>query len=147
VSQRPDFPILLGPVSISTEYRSFSREVMACVLSGNTHRHPLHALIRPRRPATVNFTPNEIAELQTHFADPKQLATLVRDAEPDHKSLPVLVREYLRLGGRFLGFNVDPDFADVLDGLVAVDLKRTDPRLLQFYMGEEAARFSERVRG
>ncbi len=35
--------------------------------------------------------------------------------------LPILLRQYLKLGGRLLGFNVDPDFSDVLDVLVMVD--------------------------
>jgi hypothetical protein len=56
------------------------------------------------------------------------------------------VREYLKLGGQFLGFNVDPDFADVLDGLVLVDLTKTNPRLLDFYMGRgEASAFRKAI--
>lgn len=39
------------------------------------------------------------------------------------------------LGGRLLGFNIDPDFADVLDVQVMVDLRQTDPRTLARYMG------------
>ena len=30
----------------------------------------------------------------------------------------MLLRQYLRLGAKLLGFNVDPDFGDALDGLV-----------------------------
>lgn len=68
----------------------------------------------------------------------------MQSAEPDGAPLPVLVREYAKLGGRFLAWNVDPDFGDTLDGLVVVDLARSTPRLLEFYMGRErAAAFRE----
>jgi len=37
-----------------------------------------------------------------------------------------------------LGFNIDPDFGNALDCLVLVDLRKTEPRVLQKYMSEEA---------
>jgi len=36
-----------------------------------------------------------------------------------------------------LSYNVDPDFANVLDVLIVVDLRRTSPKALQRYMGRE----------
>jgi len=50
----------------------------------------------------------------------------------------VLLRQYLKLGGRVLGFNIDPDFSQSLDCLVLVDLRRTEPRVLEKYMSEAA---------
>ena len=38
-----------------------------------------------------------------------------------------------------LGFNVDNNFNDCLDGLVLVDLYDTDPKVLSRYMGKEGA--------
>ena len=35
------------------------------------------------------------------------LAALIEDLEPDGKSVPALLRQYLKFGGRVLGFNVD----------------------------------------
>jgi len=43
----------------------------------------------------------------------------------------------LKLGGKLLGFNVDHDFADALDGLILVDLNQTDEKILVRYMGDE----------
>ena len=58
------------------------------------------------------------------------------DAESDRKGIPVLVKEYLKLGGKFLDFNLDQEFSNVIDGLVVVDLLQTDRRVLSFYMGK-----------
>ena len=43
--------------------------------------------------------------------------------------MPILLKQYLRLGGRLLGFNVDPEFSNVLDVLIMVDLRRTAPKI------------------
>ena len=53
--------------------------------------------------------------------------------------MPVLLKHYLKLGGRILGFNVDPNFSHVVDGLILVDLLETEPRFLQRYMGKDQA--------
>ena len=49
--------------------------------------------------------------------------------------VPILLRQYFRLGGRVAGFNVDPRFAHALDGLLIVDLRETSPKMLNRYMG------------
>jgi putative hemolysin len=51
------------------------------------------------------------------------LDNLIEDIEPDHIRLPVLLRQYLRLNARFISFNVDPQFSDVLDGFILLDLR------------------------
>jgi hypothetical protein len=51
----------------------------------------------------------------------------------------------MKLGGKFLGFNVDSKFSNVLDGLLLVDLREARPELLARYLGKEgAAEFLQR---
>ena len=70
----------------------------------------------------------------------EELSTLVADVEADRKGVPVLLRQYLKLGGELVAFNVDRKFANALDGLIVVDLRKTDARLLERYLGKEGAR-------
>jgi hypothetical protein len=51
--------------------------------------------------------------------------------------LPILLKQYAKVGGRLVGFNLDRKFSDVVDGLVIVDLRQTDPAILERYMGKE----------
>lgn len=67
------------------------------------------------------------------------MSRLLEHLEADGKGMPVLLRQYLRLGGKVLGFNVDAAFSNVLDGLIMVDLTQTDPGVLERYMGPEAS--------
>jgi hypothetical protein len=71
------------------------------------------------------------------MGDSDEVSSLVADVEPDQKGLPVLIRQYLKLGAKFLSFNVDPQVSDSLDGLIVVDLARTESRVLERYMGKE----------
>jgi putative hemolysin len=133
VIRQPRYATLFGPVSISASYRSASQQLMAAFLRSNTCHHGWSRWVRPRHPYRVRGRavdePLNVAEL----------STLVGDIEEDSKGVPILLRQYLRLGGRALGLNVDPDFSNVLDVLVLVDLRRTETRVLNRYMGGDGA--------
>ncbi len=69
--------------------------------------------------------------------DLDELAEPISDVEEDGKGLPILIKQYAKVGGRLVGFNLDRKFSDVVDGLVVVDLSQTDPPVLERYMGKE----------
>jgi hypothetical protein len=70
---------------------------------------------------------------------------LVSALEADGKGMPVLLRQYLKLGARLIGFNVDREFGDALDALMMVDLAVVDRGILGRYLGrEEAGAFQAR---
>lgn len=58
------------------------------------------------------------------------IADLIADIEQDEKGMPILLKQYLKLGGRVPEFNVDDQFNDVLDALTMVGLLATDRRRL-----------------
>ena len=47
---------------------------------------------------------------------------LIGDIEPSSDKLPVLLKKYISLNGRIIGFNIDPKFNMCLDGLLILDL-------------------------
>jgi hypothetical protein len=50
--------------------------------------------------------------------------------------VPILVKQYLKTGGRLLACNVDRHFADALDALIVVDLRSAPAPLLEKYLGK-----------
>jgi tryptophan synthase alpha subunit len=70
----------------------------------------------------------------------EELSELVSDIEVDHKKVPMQLKHYLKLGGRIIGFNVDKNFSHVVDGLILVDLTKTERRLLERFVEQESAR-------
>jgi hypothetical protein len=77
--------------------------------------------------------------LRSMVANADELSDVVSDLEPDRKGLPVLLRQYLNVGGQILDFSVDRHFSGVLDGLIVVDLAKTDTRLIDKYLGKAGA--------
>ncbi len=131
---RENIAVLFGPVSISRDYSESSRQIIANCLQQAPYRSQLARRVRPSRPMPGKAGRRSAVKL-IPLPDVDLVSDIVSQLEADDKGLPVLLRQYLRLGGRFLGFSLDPDFADVLDGLVVVDLRDCEPRVLERYMG------------
>jgi putative hemolysin len=149
VGRNPRYCRLIGPVSISNDYQPLSRELQVAFLRAR-RLDPLVASVRPKRAFRGRLSLRSVGLEQRWPEDIEQLSAAVAGLEPDGKGAPVLLRQYLRLGGRVLGFNIDPDFGNALDCLILVDLRKTEPRVLRKYMSESAwARFQQkhRVRG
>jgi putative hemolysin len=134
VSQRPRYKILFGPVSISNDYQSASRQLMVRFLRANHAEAHLSDLARPKNP----FRDDGRSAFRNLRIAPDDIDDAVSELEPDRKGIPVLIRQYLKLGARFFSFNVDRDFGNAIDALMYVDLTRTDPRILARYMGRPA---------
>ncbi len=130
VAQDPRYHRLFGPVSVSALYHEQSRCLIATQLMNGPFRHEWANYVVPMR-TVKSEAPSESLSVQ-------HLNARVAELERDGKGLPTLVKEYIKLGGRFLGFSVDPDFGNALDGLVTVDLLQTEERLLNLFMGPEA---------
>ena len=139
-SSRPKYRNLFGPVSISADYHATSTRLLLSFLKATQGVSGLSRLVRPRKPVKNvrprDWDPASIGSIQNL----DDVDELVREIERNERAVPVLVRQYLKLGGVFLGFNVDPDFGDVVDGLVLVDLLKMNRRLLRFYFGEDGSR-------
>ena len=50
------------------------------------------------------------------------LDRFIKEVEPNDYTMPILLKRYLKLNGRIIGFNLDPKFNDALDGMLVLDL-------------------------
>lgn len=141
IARHPRYRYLFGPVSISCDYTTASRDLIVHFLMGKNFDPKLSAKVRGRTPPRKRstFTRAERETLATSFHDIDEISALVSEMEHDQKGIPTLLRHYVKLNARFLSFNVDASFNDVLDGLMIVDLLQTDPKILKFFMGPKAA--------
>ncbi len=136
----PQYRYLYGTVSISNEYSSLSRSLILSYLQQCKMSDELAAAISAYNPPReLGLLSEDARLLPTALADPRLLGSLVSELEADGKSIPVLLRQYLRLGGRMAAFNVDEAFGNTLDCFVIVDVHQTPERVLQRYCGKEQA--------
>jgi Acetyltransferase (GNAT) domain len=137
IVRHPQYAMLFGAVSISNDYEPASRRLMVDFLSANSIEENLARHVKPRRPfrSGAAYSRAELAALN----DIEDVSRMVRQIERDSKGVPILLKQYLKLGGRLLAFSADSRFNEALDGLIMVDLRASDPRVLARYLGEEGA--------
>jgi putative hemolysin len=134
----PQYRTLFGPVSINNQYNTLSRQMLESFLRTSRFDARLSRLVKPRNPSRTPFRRRwDAALLKRTVHSNDDISNLITEIEKDGKGVPVLLKQYLKLGGRLLGFNVDPEFSDVLDGLIAVNLLKTDRHILDRFLGRE----------
>jgi putative hemolysin len=136
VTRAGRYRVLYGPVSISSRYADMSQRLLRDFLAQNHYDKELGELVAGVCPPEDAGRAVSRADAVTDLDD---LQRLVAAAEADGKGVPVLLRQYLRLNARLLGFNVDRSFGDALDALMMVDLRDVDLPILARYFGRQHA--------
>jgi len=138
IARHPHYRTLFGAVSISSGYGHYSRQLMAAFLKVNTFSPDLSRMVKPRKPFRGKKVISLIREKEAlHRNDLNELSSWISAIEEDGKGVPILLKQYLKLGGKVLAFNLDTQFGDTLDGLMVVDLMETDRKVLKRYMGAD----------
>ncbi len=133
VAKNPQYKNLFGPVSISNDFNAVSKDLMVYYLKENNGLKDLEGFVEPRK--KFKYLKSDKFYHSFSIKDLKDVQDLMNDIEYSGAKIPVLIKQYLNLGGKIIAFNVDPDFNDVLDGLILVDLTQTKPEILIKYMG------------
>ncbi|MBT7171833.1 MAG: GNAT family N-acetyltransferase, partial [Phycisphaerales bacterium] len=123
VYRNPLHSKLFGPVSISNEYHSMSKQILVEFIKDHHFDDNLAHEVNPTHPMKIK--PVKLWNMDHDGKVLKKIDDvdeLIAEIEPHMKNAPVLIRQYLRLNGKFLAFNVDPDFSDSLDALILCDL-------------------------
>jgi len=135
VAQQPRYRRLFGVVSISDLYNTTSRQLLLKFLQKTRFDADLGRLVRAKNPPVPRSEAVDAITVERL----EDVCAVVRQIEPDGKDIPVLLRQYLKLNAKLLGFTVDASFGNVLDGLVLVDLDHVEPAILSRYMGKAEA--------
>jgi len=131
VAGNPEYKYLFGAVSVSSEYTSKSRALIANLLIDKNGE------LKSKMPARIKLNKELKDYCRKYSIDSSQdISMLVKEVEKDGKDVPVLVKQYMKLGGRFLSFCVDKEFNSTLDGLIVVDLPGAPEKNLKMYMGD-----------
>lgn len=138
IARNPGYHTLFGCVSISGQYSRLARAFLADALLQNFGVTPeLRAQVRPQNPLRIagrNWKPEMLAQLGNVAIINKLLGHL-----DTGKRIPILLRHYLALNGRFASFTVNDGFNDSLDGLIFVDLRQAPRKYLKRYLGADGA--------
>jgi putative hemolysin len=117
-----EYRYLIGPVSISNNYSQFSRGLIMQYIRVHHFDKKLARHVRPRTRYNVpGFNVDEEVILE-NADDLTKFDRFIKEVEPNDYTMPILLKRYLKLNGRIIGFNLDPKFNDALDGMLVLDL-------------------------
>lgn len=128
----PEQHYLIGPVSISGTYSRFSRTLIMEFVRLNHYDEQMAQHIHPRN--RFRIKPDKAdseALVQASMADLKKMDRLIAEVDPHETAMPVLLKKYLLLNARIIGFNRDPRFNDALDGLMVLDLNKLPEKTVE----------------
>ncbi len=122
--RHPQYEYLYGPMSISKYYSDISKGLIVAFVKKYYFNDELAQYLKARNPFQFKSRVVDMdALLQNLDNKVRSLDSFVEDVEPNHFRIPVLLKQYLKLNARFISFNVDPNFSDVLDGFILLNLK------------------------
>lgn len=130
VCQNPRYRTMYGTVSLSKQYdpRSVALmdEIMVTEGAGVTAKAPFESLLHPEVKDFINAESVALGEL----------SALVTGIEKDGKDIPILLKQYHKLGAKFHCTGIDLNFNHTPGLLLSVDLPNAPEKLLRLYLGE-----------
>jgi putative hemolysin len=127
----PRYRYLIGPVSISNSFSQFSKSLIVDYINRHHFDHDMAQYVKPRKKFKVDFSSIDTDVLLQGEDTFKSLDALISEIETRHMKVPVLLRQYIALNGKIICFNIDPKFADCLDGFLVLDLQKVPHEMLE----------------
>jgi putative hemolysin len=126
----PRYRYLIGPVSISNSFSKFSKSLIVDYINRNHFDHDMAQYVKPRKKFKVDFSSIDTDLLMAGEDSFKGLDNLISEVETRSMKVPVLLRQYIALNAKIICFNIDPKFADCLDGFLVLDLEKVPQDIL-----------------
>ncbi|MBA4408952.1 MAG: hemolysin [Odoribacter sp.] len=130
--KNPEYRYLMGPVSVSDDYSATSKEMIIKFLMAHHFDWNLAKSITPRNSYKFKTDDQNLnVIMQSMDNDINSLDKFIGDVDELNSGLPVLLKKYIKLNAKIIGFNVDPKFNNCLDGLMALDLCDVPPNTIE----------------
>ncbi len=127
---------MFGPVSISATFPNIAKDMMIFYYSH--YYKTKDTLVEAKVPYSYTDNFSEIRELFSLDDRKKDFKFLKSTLSNIGFSIPTLYKQYSEIsqddGVKFLGFNVDKNFADCIDGLILVEVDKMKDSAKQRYI-------------
>lgn len=147
VCKNPRYRTLYGTVSLSKLYDPRSVALINQVVVSdesleNNEKNQTSATqksVVAKTPFASNLHPEAQDFLHKHKVELEQLSALVQGIEADGKDIPILLKQYYKLGAKFHCLGIDVNFNHTPGLLLSVDLTKAPDKLLKLYLGKGRA--------
>jgi putative hemolysin len=120
--KNPEYRYLIGPVSISANYAKTSKELIIKFIMSHHFDWQNARLVAPRKAFKFKSPDPNMNVIMENLNDINTLDRFIGDVDQLNTGLPVLLKKYIKLNAKIIGFNVDPKFNNCLDGLILLDV-------------------------
>jgi len=125
----PQYRVLYGTVSISKLYRPQSVSIIEHgMVNAPENVQPHHAFDLS--------LPSQIQAYHNRYGLTDVVSTFLQTLEEDGKDIPVLAKQYQKLGANFHALGIDHSFNHTPGLLLSVDLRKTSPRQQKRFLGK-----------
>lgn len=122
--KNPEYRYMFGPVSISNNFSKLSKTLMIEFIKNNCFDKELEKYVSPKKQFYAELPTIDSEVLLNNKDSIKSLDSLISEIEINHNKVPVLLRQYIQLNAKIIGFNVDPKFNDSIDGFLVLDITK-----------------------
>jgi putative hemolysin len=127
-----EYRYLIGPVSISNDLSRFSQSLIVDFFKTYFFSEELSRYIVPKKDFKVR--PDKVIDrkvfIDTSEKDIHKIEHIIEETEPGYR-IPILLKKYMEINAKIIGFNIDPKFNNCLDGLMILDLFDTPQELVR----------------
>ena len=143
----PEHKYLIGGVSISNQFSSFSKSLMIEFMKSHYYDPYVAQFIRPKKEFKVQL---KDADKDFVFdetkADLNKFDRVIDELEPGLR-IPVLLKKYIKQNAKVIAFNVDPLFNNAVDGLMYIKIADLPESTMRPVMEEFQAELERKIEG
>lgn len=129
LAKNQNIKYMFGPVSLSSNYPTAAQNILISFY--DFYFGEKQKLVTPKLEYTMHNNPIFLSEVSNlfEFNDyTKDFKTLKQTMNSMGYTVPTLYKQYTELcetgGSKFLGFNIDPDFNNCIDGFILVEIEK-----------------------
>ncbi|MBN2165526.1 MAG: GNAT family N-acetyltransferase [Marinilabiliaceae bacterium] len=127
------YRFLIGPLSISNDLSSFSKDILVEFVYRYHYRFDLAQHVKSSYLYEVKSNKYQVEEiLDVIGSDFWKLDKFIGATEKSGMRVPVLLKQYLKQNAKIMAFNIDPNFNNSLDALMMLDLNDVPPETFSF---------------
>lgn len=140
IQKNPANKYVLGPVSISEDYSKISRILIIDYLKTHYSHPEFIKWIKPRKLFRVHTHRSSKKMIIKNFnKDLQEMDRLISEVQFNSFRMPVLIKQYLKQNAKLLGFNLDPQFQNVLDVLLILELSTIPANFTELLLNDKSA--------
>jgi len=126
------YKYVYGPLSVSKFYSNISRTLIIRFIKLFLFDKKMAKMLRAKTPFEKTSLSKDVIDfLKETKGKLNELDDFIQTINPIRLKLPVLMRQYLKQNAKFIGFNLDPNFSDALDGFMILDISHLPEKTIE----------------